>query len=78
MVHKKQLFALLLSMLPLTGCGTNQPMFTAEAGAQSPTVKTVTFAVVGDIMVHDYQYNESLEHSTGTYDYINNYQYMKQ
>lgn len=78
MVHKKQLFALLLSMLPLTGCGTNQPMFTAEAGAQSPTVKTVTFAVVGDIMVHDYQYNESFDQATGTYDFMHNFQDMKQ
>lgn len=77
MHKKKQLFALLLSMLPLAGCGAEPPAFTAEAGAQSPTVKTVTFAVVGDIMVHDYQYNEAYDPATGTYDFMHNFQDMK-
>lgn len=71
------LFALLLSGLLLSGCAAEQAAFTAEAGEMSPMVRSVSFAVVGDIMVHDYQYNEAYDPATGEYDFMHNFQDMK-
>lgn len=73
---KKTMFWVLLIMLLLTGCA-DTPTFTATAGKQSAQVKTVTMAVVGDIMVHDYQYNEAYDAATDTYDFMHNFQDMK-
>lgn len=42
-----------------------------------PIVRKATLAVVGDIMVHDYQYNEAYDASTGNYDFMHNFQDMK-
>ncbi len=70
--------ALLLSVILLfSGCGKNEPTFTAAAGEAEPIIKTVKLAVVGDIMVHDYQYNEAYDPATGTYDFMHNFQDMK-
>ena len=61
----KKKFAWLLAMIFLfSGCG-NGESYTAVAGKAEPLVKTVKMAVVGDIMVHDYQYNEAYDPSTG-------------
>lgn len=70
-------FVLLFSGLFLTSCNTEQAAFWAEAGEQSPIVRSVSFAVVGDIMVHDYQYNEAYDRETGTYNFMHNFQDMK-
>ncbi len=62
--------------LVLGGCGA-EPSFSAKAGKQTPVVKEVTFAVVGDIMVHDYQYEEAYDPVTQTYDFSHNFQNVK-
>lgn len=75
---KKKMLSALLAMLLLTGCtNTDTPLFTVTAGEPSPMVKTVTMAVVGDIMVHDYQYNEAYDAASDTYDFMHNFQDMK-
>ena len=75
----KKLFVLMLSMLLLlSACGKEEQTYTAVAGEPVPVVKTVKMAVVGDIMVHDYQYNESYDPSAGTYDFMHNFQDAKQ
>ena len=75
----KKLFVLMLSMLLLlSACGKEEQTYTAVAGEPVPVVKTVKMAVVGDIMVHDYQYNEAYDPSTDTYDFMHNFQDAKQ
>lgn len=69
---------LLALLLLLCGCGADKPTFSAAAGTAEPIVRTVTMAVVGDIMVHDYQYNEAYDPATGTYDFMHNFQDVKQ
>ncbi len=70
--------ALLLSVILLfSGCGKNEPTFTATAGEPKPVVKTAKLAVVGDIMVHDYQYNEAYDPATEEYDFMHNFQDVK-
>lgn len=73
---KGTLAALLLAVILLTGCG-DAAAFTVTAGEAVPAVKTVKMAVVGDIMVHDYQYNEAYDPATGEYDFMHNFQDMK-
>lgn len=73
----KGLCAVLSSALLLMGCGAGKITYTAEAGIQEPIVKTASFAVVGDIMVHDYQYNEAYDPATGTYNFMHNFQDVK-
>lgn len=73
---KGTLAALLLAVILLTGCG-DTAAFTVTAGEAVPAVKTVKMAVVGDIMVHDYQYNEAYDPATGEYDFMHNFQDMK-
>ncbi|WP_317855072.1 CapA family protein [Chakrabartyella piscis] len=51
---------------------------TITTGEQTPLVREVSFAVVGDIMVHSYQYNEAYDWETGTYDFSHNFQDMKE
>ncbi len=48
------------------------------SGEQIPLVREVSFAVVGDIMVHDYQYKEAYDWETGEYDFSHNFQDMKE
>lgn len=69
---------LLLSMLLFGGCAEEQKSaFAAEAGTSSPIVRSASLAVVGDIMVHDYQYNEAYDPETKTYNFMHNFQDVK-
>ena len=74
---KRKLALLLGVVLLLFGCGKSEPDFTATAGQAEPIIKTVKLAVVGDIMVHDYQYNEAYDPATGEYDFMHNFQDVK-
>lgn len=56
---------LLAAAFLLCGCGGAKAEYTAEAGTAEPVVKEVTMAVVGDIMVHDYQYEEPMTRQRG-------------
>ena len=74
----KKFAALLLMMVFfLSACGKEEQTYTAAAGKPVPVVKTVKMAVVGDIMVHDYQYNEAYDPATGEYDFMHNFQDAK-
>lgn len=75
-MKRKRLLLLGIALL-LFGCGKEEPTFTATAGETKPIVKTVKLAVVGDIMVHDYQYNEAYDPATGEYDFMHNFQDVK-
>lgn len=75
----KKILAILISMVfVLSACGKEEQTYTATAGEPVPEVKTVKMAVVGDIMVHDYQYNEAYDPSTGNYDFMHNFQDAKE
>lgn len=74
---KGKLALLLSTILLFSGCGKSEPVFTATAGEPEPIIKTVKLAVVGDIMVHDYQYNEAYDPATGQYDFMHNFQDVK-
>lgn len=73
-----RLFCLMcLLVFCFCGCGTQKANYTIETGAVTPVLKTATMAVVGDIMVHDYQYNEAYDPNTDTYDFMHNFQEVK-
>lgn len=74
---KGKLALLLSTILLFSGCGKSEPVFTATTGEPEPIIKTVKLAVVGDIMVHDYQYNEAYDPATGQYDFMHNFQDVK-
>lgn len=74
---KRKLLFLLGLLLACSGCGKEEPTFTAVAGEPKPIIRTATLAVVGDIMVHDYQYNEAYDPATGEYDFMHNFQDVK-
>lgn len=59
------------------GCAADADTFSASAGTPAPILRTASLAVVGDIMVHDYQYNEAYDPATGTYDFMHNFQDVK-
>ena len=74
----KKLLMILISMaVLLSACAKEEQTYSATAGAPVPEVKTVKMAVVGDIMVHDYQYNEAYDPATGEYDFMHNFQDAK-
>ncbi len=74
----KKILAILTAMtVLLTACGKEEQTYTATAGKPVPEVKTVKMAVVGDIMVHDYQYNEAYDPATGEYNFMHNFQDAK-
>lgn len=73
----KKRWMLLAAAFLLCGCGGAKAEYTAEAGTTEPVVKEVTMAVVGDIMVHDYQYEEAYDPATGIYDFMHNFQDVK-
>ena len=74
---KKQIALAMTMVFLLTACGKEAQTYTATAGEPVPVVKTVKMAVVGDIMVHDYQYNEAYDPATGEYDFMHNFQDAK-
>ena len=74
---KKRLTMLLAMVFLLTSCVGIGGNFTVTAGKETAVKKTVKMAVVGDIMVHDYQYNEAYDPSTGEYDFMHNFQDAK-
>lgn len=61
----------------LSGCGKEEQTFTVAAGEPVAQVRTVKMAVVGDIMVHDYQYEEAYNAATGEYNFMHNFQDVK-
>ena len=75
---KKFLVCLISMAVLLSACGKEEQTYRAAAGEPVPLVKTVKMAVVGDIMVHDYQYNEAYDPATGEYDFMHNFQDAKQ
>ena len=64
-------------LLSACGLGETTPTYEITTAPPTPVVRTATFAVVGDIMVHDYQYNEAYDSATDTYDFMHNFQDMK-
>lgn len=73
---KKGILLLLCGILGIfSGCAADA--FTASAGTPTPMLREVRLAVVGDIMVHDYQYNEAYDPATGKYDFMHNFQDVK-
>ncbi|KXL54143.1 capsule biosynthesis protein CapA [Anaerotignum neopropionicum] len=74
---RKKIFLLIISCFLFTSCAKAEPGYSVSAGLSKPMIKQVTLAVVGDIMVHDYQYNEAYDPMTGTYDFMHNFQDVK-
>ena len=72
----RKLFAFVFMTILWSGCA-RETAYTVTVGKQNPVVKEVNFAVVGDIMVHDYQYNEAYHPHTGTYDFMHNFTDVK-
>lgn len=64
-------------ILCLSGCGKAEQRIQAVAGVQEPIIRRASLAVVGDIMVHDYQYEEAYDPETGAYDFMHNFQDVK-
>lgn len=75
---KKALALMMTMVFLLSACGKEEQTYRATAGKPVPEVKTVKLAVVGDIMVHDYQYNEAYDPATDTYDFMHNFQDAKE
>ncbi len=75
---KKKLFLIVTACLFITSCTMkDESNYSVSAGLSQPLVKEVTLAVVGDIMVHDYQYNEAYDPAMDTYDFMHNFQDAK-
>ncbi len=61
-----------------SGCGKQTAAaFSFSAGTPTPVVREFSMAVVGDIMVHDYQYNEAYDPASDTYNFLHNFQAIK-
>ncbi|WP_304508835.1 CapA family protein [Anaerotignum sp.] len=74
---KKILFIIVTSLF-FTSCAMREEQrYSVSAGSSQPIVKQVTLAVVGDIMVHDYQYNEAYDPSSASYNFMHNFQDVK-
>lgn len=75
---KNGILLLLCGILGIfSGCAADTNAFTASAGTPTPMLREARLAVVGDIMVHDYQYNEAYDPATGEYDFMHNFQDVK-
>ena len=74
----KKIMILLCFCFFFTSCAAQKKQSYAIAtGEAKPLVRQATLAVVGDIMVHDYQYKEAYNSSTGAYDFMHNFQDVK-
>lgn len=74
----KKLLLLLLGCIFLTSCTIKEEQnYSISAGVSQPMIRQATLAVVGDIMVHDYQYQEAYDSATDTYNFMHNFQDMK-
>lgn len=74
----KKIVTLLFICFFLTSCSAvSKQNYSVSTGEALPIVREAKLAVVGDIMVHDYQYQEAYNPSTGTYDFMHNFQDVK-
>ncbi|MDD3393524.1 MAG: CapA family protein [Clostridia bacterium] len=74
----KKFLILVLGCFFLTSCTIEKEQnYAVVAGLSQPMVKQVKLAVVGDIMVHDYQYNEAYDAATDSYNFMHNFQDVK-
>ncbi len=74
---KKMIFLLCLCIFFTSCTSESGQKYFVSTGEAQPIVKEAKLAVVGDIMVHDYQYQEAYDPSTGTYDFMHNFQDVK-
>lgn len=73
---------LLMGIFLFTGCQKPEQevpreKLISEEKPKEPILREASLAVVGDIMVHDYQYNEAYDPNSQTYDFMHNFQDMK-
>ena len=74
----KRILILIILILMNTGCvSAEPPEYTISIGEPVPITKEVKLAIVGDIMVHDYQYNEAYNPVVEEYNFMHNFQDMK-
>lgn len=74
----KKIISLLFMCFFFTSCSAvSRQNYSVSTGEALPIVREAKLAVVGDIMVHDYQYQEAYDPSTGTYDFMHNFQDVK-
>lgn len=85
----RKLSLFLILILALSGCSKSgkaekdvltetEPTTTEVTTTQYvPKVSDVKISVVGDLMVHSWQYNEAYDPSTGEYDFIHNFTDVK-
>lgn len=76
-MKKLFLFLILLGLLFSCSCQNQGPKLQITGGISKPVTKEVTLAVVGDIMVHDYQYLEAYDPITDTYHFLHNFEKIK-
>lgn len=74
---KKIIFLLLICFFFTSCSAESRQNYSVSTGEALPIVREAKLAVVGDIMVHDYQYQEAYDPSTGTYDFMHNFQDVK-
>ncbi len=74
----KKIISLLFICFFFTSCSAEgRQNYSVSTGQALPIVREAKLAVVGDIMVHDYQYQEAYNPSTGSYDFMHNFQDVK-
>lgn len=74
----KKIFSMLLICFFFTSCSAeSRQKYSVSTGEALPIVREAKLAVVGDIMVHDYQYKEAYNPATGTYNFMHNFQDVK-
>lgn len=76
----------ILCLFTIMGCGRNDTSMNESSQIQiqpkkeekkEPVITEVKLSVVGDIMVHSYQYNEAYDSATESYNFMHNFQDMK-
>lgn len=79
------IFILLVLIIGLCGCNNKKETENTETKEEikeeviqeKPITTTASFSVVGDIMVHSYQYEEAYNSETKTYDFSHNFTEVK-